>query len=69
MAVLGAFVLPHPPVLLPEIGRGEERKLLRTQEAYAAAAKEIVQLQPETVVILSPHSVCYPRLFSYIAGK
>lgn len=69
MAVLGAYVLPHPPVLLPEIGRGEEGKLLRTQEAYAQAAKEIVQLQPETVVIVSPHSVCYRDYFHISPGN
>lgn len=24
--ILKAYVLPHPPIVLPEIGRGEEKK-------------------------------------------
>ena len=24
MPIVGAFMVPHPPIILPEIGRGEE---------------------------------------------
>jgi len=24
--IIKAYVVPHPPIILPEIGRGEERK-------------------------------------------
>ena len=26
MAVSAAFMVPHPPIIVPEIGRGEEKK-------------------------------------------
>ena len=29
MAILGAFIVPHPPIIIPEIGRGEEKKVQR----------------------------------------
>ena len=33
MAILGAFAVPHPPIILPEIGRGEERRIQATSDA------------------------------------
>lgn len=27
MSVVGTFIVPHPPIILPEVGRGEEKKL------------------------------------------
>ena len=34
MSVVGAIVVPHPPILLPEVGRGEEKKISATDAAY-----------------------------------
>lgn len=59
MAVVGAFVLPHPPLILAEIGRGKERGIQKTVDAFEEAAREVAGMHPETVVILSPHSVMY----------
>ena len=59
MAVAGAFIVPHPPLILPEIGRGEERKIQKTIDSYREIAKEAALMEPETVIILSPHSVMY----------
>ena len=30
MGILGAFMLPHPPLIVPEIGKGEEKKIQKT---------------------------------------
>ena len=27
MAVVGGIAVPHPPIILPEVGRGEEWKI------------------------------------------
>ena len=34
MAVLAGFAVPHPPIILPEIGQGEEKKIQATIDAY-----------------------------------
>lgn len=34
MAVVGALMVPHPPIILPKVGRGEEKKIRKTAEAY-----------------------------------
>ena len=69
MAVAGAFIVPHPPLILPEIGRGEERKIQKTIDSYREIAKEAALMEPETVIILSPHSVMYQDYFSYFSGN
>lgn len=39
MPMLGAILTPHPPVLLPEVGRGREQAIAATGRAMEKAAK------------------------------
>ena len=41
MTVTAGFMVPHPPLIVPEIGKGEERGIRETTEAYEKAAGEI----------------------------
>ena len=59
MPIIGAFILPHPPIILPEVGRGEEKHLEKTTGAFREVARRVAQLAPETIVLTSPHSVMY----------
>lgn len=68
MAVAGAFIVPHPPLILPEIGRGEERKIQKTIDSYKKIAKEAAAMHPDTVVILSPHAIMYRDYFHISPG-
>jgi len=68
MSIVGAVMVPHPPIIVPEIGRGEEKKIRRTAEAYGAAARFAAALRPETIVVLSPHSVMYRDWFHVSPG-
>ena len=69
MSVVGAIVVPHPPIILPEVGRGEEKKISATDAAYRKAAAFVAELEPETVVLLSPHSVMYADYFHISPGS
>ncbi len=69
MAVKGAVMVPHPPLIIPEIGRGQERGIQSTIDAYHEAAKRIAAWNPDTVVVLSPHSVMYADYFHISPGK
>ena len=59
MAILGAVAVPHPPVIVPQVGRGRERSLARTQSAYRQAAAWVAAWQPDTLVVISPHAPGY----------
>lgn len=65
--ILGAYAVPHPPIILPEIGRGEEERIASTRAAFQKMAREIAGLEPDTIVIASPHAPIFSDGF-YLAG-
>ena len=69
MSILAAYVVPHPPLILPEIGRGEEKKIQLTVNAYERAMKEAAEQKPDTVIIASPHTVMYADYFHIAPGE
>ena len=68
MAIEAAFMVPHPPLIVPAIGRGREREVAATIRAYECAAEQIAEIRPETVMISSPHSVMYRDWFHISPG-
>ncbi|MFR6330189.1 MAG: hypothetical protein ACLUOI_16020 [Eisenbergiella sp.] len=69
MTVTAGFMVPHPPLIVPEIGKGEECGIRETTEAYEKAAGEIAALKPETIVVISPHTVMYADYFMFRREK
>ena len=51
MAILAAFMVPHPPMIVPAVGRGSEKQIQKTIDAYEQVADEIAALAPETIII------------------
>lgn len=69
MGVLAAFMVPHPPMIVPNIGRGSEESIEETTRAYEKVACEIAKLKPETIIITSPHSIMYADYFHISPGR
>ncbi|MBQ8933853.1 MAG: AmmeMemoRadiSam system protein A [Lachnospiraceae bacterium] len=69
MSVIGAIMVPHPPIILPEVGKGEERKISATNAAYEKAAALAAELKPDTIIIASPHSIMYADYFHISPGR
>lgn len=67
--IIYAFMVPHPPIAVPEIGRGEEEKIQPTLNSYRAVAEKIAELKPDTIVLTSPHATMYRDWFSVSAGE
>lgn len=59
MSVIATFIFPHPPVIMPQVGRGEEKKIQKTIDAYRAACQTIAALKPDTIVLVSSHCTMY----------
>jgi len=59
MAVMATIAVPHPPIILPEIGHGEEKKIQKTVLAYRDVMQRVAELEPETIIVTSPHSAMY----------
>ena len=68
MAILAAAAVPHPPLIIPEVGRGEEKKIQSTIDAYHTIAKRVKELRPDTLIVTSPHSVMYADYFHISPG-
>ena len=68
MSIHYACVLPHPPLILSEIGCGEERKLQHTIDAYQTIANNINRIKPETIVLVSPHAPVFRDGFFLAQG-
>lgn len=68
MGIQAAFMVPHPPMIVPEIGKGGERSIQETIDAYEKVAEEIAKLKPETIIISSPHSIMYTDYFHISPG-
>lgn len=63
MGILAAYVVPHPPLIIPMVGRGEERGIQRTINAYNIVAERIVRHNPDVIVLTSPHAPLYRDAF------
>ena len=69
MSIVGACMVPHPPIILPEVGRGEEKKIAATYRAYERAAEFVAETKPETIIVTSPHVILYSDWFHISPGK
>lgn len=69
MSLLGAFIVPHPPLIIPEVGKGQEKEVSKTIDSYREVAKRIAELKPDTIIITSPHSIMYSDYFHISPGK
>ncbi len=69
MPVIATYMVPHPPMIIPEVGKGSEKQIGETVRAYQQVAAEIAELKPETILVSSPHAVMYADYFHISPGK
>ncbi|NLK03207.1 MAG: AmmeMemoRadiSam system protein A, partial [Clostridiales bacterium] len=69
MPIVGAFIVPHPPLIVPEVGGGEEIKVQKTIDSYHKVAREIGELSPDTIIITTPHTILYSDYFHISPGN
>ena len=63
-----AFIMPHPPIIIPEVGRGREKDAVTTIDGCEKAAESIAALNPGTIIVISPHGPSYSNAVC-IAGN
>lgn len=57
--ILRYYLMPHPPLIIPSVGKGREREIQNTIDACNQVGEEISKLEPETVVIITPHGTMF----------
>ena len=63
-----AYALPHPPLAVENIGRGQEKDIKKTLQSFERIAKEIADIKPETIIFITPHNVSYADYFHISPG-
>lgn len=51
-----ACFVPHPPIAIPAIGKTNLNKISKTINSLRLLSKELEETQPDTIIIISPHS-------------
>ena len=65
----GSDMVPHAPILVPEVGGERGSAAQATGQAMREAAACVMSFRPETLVLISPHSPRHPRAFGLWAGE
>ena len=69
MSIPGAVIVPHPPLIIPTVGRGQEQEVQATIDTYRTAAKQVAAWEPEVLIITSPHQIMYADYFHISPGQ
>jgi len=64
--IVGVALVPHPPILLQEIGRGEEEKARQTLKGMEEVAKRIRAKNPDLIICVSPHGPFFSDGFCFL---
>lgn len=62
--IVFAGIAPHPPLLIPEVGGRRIERVARSQHAMREFSRRLVDANPQTVVVISPHSPIEPGVFT-----
>ena len=64
MPINFAAITPHPPLLIPSIGKENLDRLKDTQNAFKKLSEELVKARINTILIISPHGQILEDTFS-----
>lgn len=66
--IIGSYIFPHPPLLIPEVGKGAEQEVKATLEAAIKASSEIRETRPSTIIVATPHAPAFED-YIYISDR
>lgn len=64
MSLVFAAITPHPPMLIPGIGKESTAALAETRRALDHLEQELYVAKPNIILIISPHSSIFAESFS-----
>ena len=64
MPIISAAIVPHPPVLIPNIGKENVNRLKATRDAYERLEHNLYSGQIDTLIIISPHGQMHLESFT-----
>lgn len=64
MPLIYSAIVPHSPLLIPEIGKENTARLKNTIKSYEKIKAEIAEHEIETIIIISPHGPIQENTFA-----
>ena len=61
--IVASYLFPHPPVIVPGVGKGREEEARPTLDAMRRAARGIAARQPDVLLLMTPHAPAYGDYF------
>ncbi len=69
MSIVAAGIAPHPPIIIPDIGRGELSRVSDTVESLKMFSDQVAKADPETVLLITPHGPMHRNAPAILAGE
>lgn len=57
--LLSAYLMPHPPIIVHEVGHGEVNKIQKTIDSLNKVSQNIKVQDPNTIIVISPHAYVF----------
>lgn len=64
MPLVFAAITPHPPVLIPSVGKEHLSKLDKTKAAMEQLEQDLYSAKPDLVFVISPHGELFAEAFT-----
>lgn len=64
MSLVFAAITPHPPILVPSIGKEQVNDVGKTMAAFTKLEEEMYAARPQVIFIISPHGSLFTESFS-----
>ena len=64
MSIVFAAIVPHPPLLIPAIGKENVGRLKATDDAYKKLRENLYASKADTILVISPHGLVQGKTFS-----
>jgi AmmeMemoRadiSam system protein B len=64
MPIVFAAITPHPPVLIPTIGKDAIKKIEKTKKSMERLEEDLYAAKPDILIIISPHGSYFKTSFT-----
>ena len=64
MSIVYSAIVPHPPIIIPNIGKENVKKLDATVKSFERIQKELIKNEVDTIFIISPHGSVQSESFT-----
>lgn len=55
----GYYLMPHPPLIIPQVGKGQEKQIRKTIDSCESVGREIDKSGIDTIIVITPHGTVF----------